>query len=741
MIAIMLIAISNIKAQDQIEGRVLELSENGNILPVFGANVYWEGTNLGTVTDIKGNYSIGIPSATTELKVSYVGYTFEREEIVDNKQIFYLKNSVGLDEVQVKGNVNTTKISIIDPINIQTISTEEIQKAACCNLSECFETNNTVDVSYSDGVSGIKKIQMLGLDGKYIQITSELIPLIRGAQRSYGLSYIPGSWIESIQIIKGAGSVVNGYESFTGQINVEYFQPDEDSGDKLNWNVYTNYSGKLENNLILTKQKGDWKSNLFTHVSYFNKEIDNHGYNNGGVQAGDGFLDMPKFKQLSLLNRWKYYGSEKYKFQINLRTVIEERDAGQITKDESIINPYLINIDNQLFQVYTKFGKIKSDAKSIGSQTSFTLHNKQANFGNKTYTVTQESFSFNIIEQNQLNVEHLLKYGGSYFADRFTENFEGRANIIHVSLENKGNPGVSYANKRVDLVTGLFAEHQYENEQINIITGLRADYYNIEDKIYYSPRLNVKYNSDDNTAIRFSAGKAFRISNVLSENMNFLASSRSIIIEDNLKPEIGWNYGFNISYCFYFLNNEATLNFDVYRTEFQNQIIVNIENPNELLFANLTGKSFSNVIQIDLDYSITDNVQMRLGYKKNKAISTFNGIEKQLPLQPEERGLINFSYKTNSDKWHIDITANYIGRSRLPEHDNFSSPFTLFNSQITRNWDNFSLYIGGENLTNFTQPNPIVDAENPFGNNFDASLIWGPVMGSNIYAGFRYNIP
>jgi len=732
MIAIVLIATINTKAQNKIKGKVLEISKNGEEIPIIGANVYWEGTTIGTATDLSGNYSIQeATSFPATLNVSFVGYTLDSKETIDNKYIFYMKPSIELDEVKVKGNVNTTRISTIDPINTQTLSTGEIQKAACCNLSECFETNNSVDVSYSDGVSGIKKIQMLGLDGKYIQITSELLPLIRGLQRSYGLSYTPGSWIESIQIIKGSGSVINGFESFTGQINLEYFKPEEGS-DKLNWNVYASSEGKLENNLILTKKKGDWRSNLFTHISYFDREIDHHGHSDQSNYAGDKFLDMPRIKQFSLLNRWRYYGSGKYRFQVNLRTVLEDRMAGQITTDETIVDPYTINVENQIIQLYTKLGKIRSDQKSIGSQTSFTLHNQDAIFGKNIYSGIQESFSFNIFEQNQLHENHILKYGASYYADRFTENFDG--NITEPYLNRK----------RIDLVTGIYTEYQFNNQKFNLISGLRADYYNLQNKIYYSPRINIKYNLGEGTAVRFSSGRAFRISNVLAENMNFLASSRNIIIGDNLIPEIGWNFGFNLSHCFYLFNKEGTLNLDIYQTVFEDQVVINIENQDELSFANLNGTSFANTIQIGLDYNMTNNLKMRLGYKKNKAVSTFNGVEKQLPLQAEERALINFSYKTKSDKLHLDITANYIGRSRIPEinsiTDNFSSSFTLFNSQITRKWNNFDVYIGGENLTNYTQPNPIIDAGNPLGTDFDASLIWGPVMGRNIYAGIRYKI-
>ena len=731
IIVIVLITIFNLKAQNQISGQVLEITSNGNFLPVFGANVYWEGTNVGTTTDINGNYSINeAESFPATLSVSYVGYTVEDNVLVDNQYIFYLKSSVDLDEVKIKGQQNTTKTSLLEPINIQTLSTDEIQKAACCNLSECFETNNSVDVSYSDAISGIKKIQMLGLDGSYVQITSELIPLVRGLQRSYGLTYIPGSWIESIQIIKGSGSVINGFESLTGQINVEYFKAEEDM-DRLNLNVYANGSGKIENNLIFTKKEGNWKSNLFTHVSYFDREIDHHGWHHDhSNHKGDNFLDMPKFKQFSVLNRWKYYGFEKYRFQINLRGTYEDRIAGQVTDD--IDNSYISTINNQLLQLYTKFGVIIDDKSSVGTQTSLTFHNQSAQFGDNLYRGKQESFSMNIIYQNQVHDNTLLKYGSSLFSDKFTENFDG--NIIE-PFDSK---------QRLDFVTGLFSEYQFNNQKLNVISGIRADYYNIENKMFYSPRINIKYNPGDRTALRISSGRAFRISNFLADNMQYLASSRQVIISDDIKPEVGWNHGLNYSYCFYFLNQEGTLNIDLYRTVFENQIVVNIEDKDELIFSNLDGNSFANVVQIDVDYNIFSNLNMRLGYKRNHSITTYNNEDKEIPLQPKERALVNLSYKNISDNWHFDITANYIGKSRIPDNfitsETFSSSFTLLNSQVTYKWNTYDVYVGAENMTNYTQPNPIIDSESPFGENFDASLIWGPVMGRNIYIGFRYNI-
>ena len=344
IIAIVLIANIKLTAQ-QIKGRVVEI-QDGIEVSLPGANVVWEGTHIGVTSNSEGFYVINQPQIfPATLVVTFVGYQTYKKEIKEWKHYhIVMKSSIDIDEVKVKGKINTTKFSVLDPINTQTISTGELQKAACCNLSESFSTNATVDVTFTDAVSGAKQIQMLGLDGVYTQITQENMPLIRGLTSSYGMSYVPGTWIESIQIIKGTGSVVNGFESFTGQINLEYFKPE--SAPKLFWNAYTNSEGKLENNLQFAKRNGDWKSNLFTHVSYFDKDIDKND---------DGFLDAPKLMQINVLNRWVYEGSDKYRLSLTARVLNEDRIGGQLPDLE---NPYKVEIHNDLIEVATKTGML-----------------------------------------------------------------------------------------------------------------------------------------------------------------------------------------------------------------------------------------------------------------------------------------------------------------------------------------------------------------------------------------------
>jgi outer membrane receptor for ferrienterochelin and colicins len=723
-----LIATINTKAQNKIKGRVVEQSKDGSEIPIPGANVYWEGTTIGVATNTEGFYLISEPEAyPATMLVSFVGYQTYKQVINEwGNYHIYITSSVELDEVKVKGKVNTTKISAINTLNIQTLSTGELEKAACCNLSESFSTNATVDVNFTDAVSGAKQIQMLGLDGVYAQITQENMPLIRGMSSAYGLNYVPGTWIESIQIIKGAGSVINGFESLAGQINLEYFKPE--SAPKLFWNMYYNSEGKLENNLQFAKKEGNWKSNLFTHVSYFDKEVDN---------SGDGFLDMPKTKQVNILNRWEYK-DRNYHIGFTARGLIEDRVGGTV-EDAPDSYDYDVNIHNDLVEFTSKTGLILPSlpGKSMGLQTSFRRHNQTADFGKNKYEGLQESAYINLIRQTYLgNTNHILKYGISYYADRYTESFNGNIDAF-------------FSDKvRVDLMTGIFSEYAFKwGESFNLVVGVRADYYNNTEEINYLPRLNMKYNPTEQTAIRFSAGRAFRVANILVENASLLASNRQITI-DNLNPETAWNYGANFTYCFYLFGREGTINMDAYRTVFENQVVVDIETPSELSFYNLEGESYANSMQFDLAYELFDRFDIKLAYKINDVHTTYKGEDRVAPLIPKNRALVNMAYATNFDKWKFDVTWNYIGESRIPTHlteteeltFGNSDSFYLINTQITKRFRKFDVYLGGENLLSYMQENPIIDAANPNSDVFDASLIYAPVMGITIYAGLRYKI-
>ncbi len=718
IIILLIVVCFNIETTAQnITGKVLEKTSDNRVAPIIGANVYWENTTVGTVTDKDGVYSIEeAPSFPATLLVSFIGYEVSEKEVLDGEYIFYLESSLELDEVDIKGKQNSSRFSTIGTLNVQTLNTQELEKAACCNLSESFETNATVDVSYNDGVSGVKKIKMLGLDGVYTQITQENMPLIRGLSSSFGLHYTPGPYIESIHIIKGVGSVVNGFESFTGQINLEYFKPN--CSDYIYYNIYGNAEGKIENNLRLVKRNGKWKSNLFLHHSYYGADIDNND---------DLFLDMPNTNQFNILNRWKYEG-EKIGAQFFVRGFIEEREGGTI---DSVAIPYEVEINNRLIEFSSKTGfrMPKKPGKSVGIQTSFRLHEMYTQYGANIYEGLQKSAYLNIMGQTFFTEKKdKLYYGLSFYADNFNNDLEklylptGPVAITLYSEE-------VYHENRTDIIPGIYSEYNYKwDELISLNLGMRADYYNKTDKIYAIPRINIKYNPNESTAIRISGGRALRISNFLSDNIFLLASNRNISIDTNLLPEIAWNYGINLTHCFYLNDREGTFNIDFYRTDFENQIVVDIEDQGILTFTNLSDipnySSFSNAIQFDLSYELFNRFDVKLAYKINNSKTSYLGGPTydfssllETPLLPKDRALINLAYSNRDADWLFDATWNYIGKSRIPMHElidaEYSDSFSLINCQVTKKVNNFDFYIGAENLLSYTQENPILDYDNP----------------------------
>ncbi|MGB0887414.1 MAG: TonB-dependent receptor [Vicingaceae bacterium] len=710
-------------AQKSITGTV----KDNNKETVALANIYWQNTTLGVVADENGKFSIAEPASyPASLIISFVGYqtdTITLKAYQKNLKII-LNNTIGLEEFEVAEKQSGTFINTIDPIQVETLTGKEFEKAACCNISESFETNASVDVNFTDAVSGTKKIQMLGLDGIYTQTQYENIPLIRGLSTAYGLTFVPGTQASSIQIKKGAGSVINGYESITGQINIELQKPDE--ADRLYLNLYGNTMSRGEINLQAAQKLNDkWSTMTMLHVS---DQSIKHDKNN------DNFHDHPLRTQYNVFNRWKYKGKKRM-FQAGFRAVYDDLSAGQIDANE--LEPlYYIGVKTKQFEAFTKNGFLfpEKPYKSIGFVNSFRIHNHESKYGQKTYDALQYSGYANLIYQTIIGTtDHKIKMGGSYVYDNYDKN-----------LNN------SYKFGKVESVPGAFVEYAYNDEKKTaLVLGLRADHHN-EFGAFITPRAHYKYNFTEKSAFRLSAGRGFRTANPIIENSGTMASARNIILNaNNLKPEIAWNYGTSITHLFSIAEKEMTFSLDYYYTDFTNQVVVDMENPREISFYNLDGKSFSHSLQAEYSVEITKALELKAAYKWYKIKTTYNGTLKDKPLTPKNRVLVNIGYITNFDKWKFDLTGHWFDVSRIPNtatnlSENVisqkSESYYTLNGQITRTFKKFEVYGGAENILDYKQDNPIIAANNPNGSNFDASMIWGPIMGRNIYFGLRYKI-
>ncbi len=716
-----------------LHGQVFVINEQGQreVLPY--ANLYFMSTSKGVISDSTGSFVIHKPHDVEEpaLIVSFVGYQTDTL-IIGHDQAHIeieMKKNLSLEEVKVVKNQATNISSKIELMPTQIITEAGLQKLACCNIGESFESNATIDVGFSDAVSGARKIRMLGLDGKYSQFMFENIPFLRTLETGFGLSHIPGPFMESIQVSKGTSSVLNGYESTTGQINVEYKKPVD--SELFFLNVFANTEGRYETNITSGLPINDkWSTGLFFHGSMQNMALDHNS---------DGFYDKPLTRQLNFLNRWDYEFSELGHLQFGFEVLDETRVGGQLDfegRDKSPDEIYGIDIDISKFRVYSKLGFAFPDKpyNSLGWINSFTLFDQQSLFGNRNYNGEVKSFYSNLIFQSIIrNTNHKITNGASFQYDGYDELF------IDIDQEQK------------EIVPGLFSQYTWSVPEKSVfMAGMRVDYNSLYG-LLLTPRLHWKYNLNEHYVFRSTFGKAYRSANIFSENQSLLASSRIFYISEEFDIERAWNYGASISRYFHLPNQrEASLTLDFYRTQFQNQVIVDLDHhTTEVHIFNLEGNSYSNSFQADLTGELLQGLDLTLAYRFNDVRVGYLDGTRQKPFIFRHKGLFTFTYSTPFDKWSFDLTNQYNGTSRIPstqsnpeefQREGRAPGFFIIHSQLTRRFKYFDLYTGVENLTGYRQENAIISPDNPFGQNFDATLIWGPLTGRMFYAGLRFKI-
>lgn len=626
--------------------------------------------------------------------------------------------------------------SSLTPVRTQVIGEKELFKAACCNLGESFETNPSVDVSYNDAVTGTKQIQLLGLAGAYTQLTVENMPGPRGLATAGGLAYIPGTWIENIQLTKGTGSVASGFESIAGQINIEEKKPQ--TAEKLLLNTYINEAGKTDVNLNLSHTiNAKWGTTLLLHDDFMaNKYMDeNH----------DGFRDLPTGNQFNIQNRWQYTNQKGLMAQIGVRVLRDDRTSGQLA-----FNPATDKLNTQVYGIglltkrYEAFGKLGyvfpgKKYKSIGLQVSTFSHTQNNYFGQTVYNAKQQNLYANLIYQSIIgNNNHKFRTGLSLQYDDYNEALN--ANTY----------------KRKETVPGAFFEYTWDaSTKFTIVAGIRAD----QNSLYggfITPRLNARYQPFTNTTLRFSAGRGQRTANIFAENLGWLISSRAINITGGaphgaygLQPEVAWNEGISIDQKFKLFNRDGNITVDFFRTDFVHQVVVDADkSASAVYFYNLQGRSYSNSLQAEVNYPVLKRLDLRLAYRLFDVNTTYHGELLQRALVAKQRAFASVHYETNN-QWKFDYTVQLTGQKRLPytgdnpaayQWPQYSPAYATMNVQASKTFNRWNIYAGVENLGNFYQKQLIIDAENPFSSHFDASMVWGPTFGRMLYAGFRYTI-
>ena len=615
-----------------------------------------------------------------------------------------------LDEVTVavrrKGTVRLSGVQ-----NGVSIGREELFRAACCNLGESFTTNPSVDVNYSDATTGAKQIKLLGLSGIYVQMLTENLPNFRGAASPYALDYVPGPWMQSIQVSKGTSSVRNGYESITGQIDIEYLKPDADEG--MTVNLYGNTMSRLEANADANVHLNQRLSTEL--LLHYQDDLTEHDAND------DGFMDQPSVRQWNLQNRWKWRG-DSYLFHGGIALIKEKRDGGQTAHHMPHgIHLYTTAVETNCYEAYMKHAFIlnQEHATNVAFMGNASLHQMDASFGHKNYSVDERNAYLQLLFETNFTKQHNLSTGLSYNHD-------------HLDTEGTEN------------VYGAYAQYTYNlNDMLVAMAGLRADHSNLHGT-FVTPRMHLKLTPHEIVSLRLSAGKGYRTPHALAENTYLLASGRQLVIEP-LKQEEAWNYGASASLYIPIAHKTLKLNLEYARTDFSQQTVVDYDSdPTQIRLTNLDGKSYSNTFQIDASYPLFEGFEMTAAWRWNDVKTTYGGRLLEKPLNSCYKGLVSASYKTPLGLWQFDVTLQLNGGGRMPTPvdglwANSFPAYEQLSAQVTRWFRHFSIYIGGENLTGYRQRQTIVNAADPWSTTFDPIMIWGPVHGALGYVGIRMN--
>lgn len=650
-----------------------------------------------------------------------------------------------LKEVVVRNRAGRVK-KINRADNSELITQSELRLAACCNLGESFTTNPSVDVDYADAATGAEQIKLLGLSGTYVQMLTENIPNLRGAASLYGLGYIPGPWMQSIQVSKGASSVKNGYESLTGQINVELKKPQADQSVAVE--AFSNHEGMAQidaaANLHLSPR---WSAGLLAHGEHSFTGHDNNG---------DGFLDMPRVTQLNAMNRWAYI-SDSYLFQAGVKFLTETRRGGQrgdhshggggtnadnANSSDTHAIPYLIDIDTKRVEAFAKNAYIfdPDNSGNVALITSAIWHEQDAAYGMREYDVIQRTLYASLMFERNWGDYHALSAGLSFNYDHYRQHFR---------LDRLGTMPTESANEP-EAVSGAYAQYTLDiDSRYLLMLGLRYDYSSLWGSMV-TPRMHFRWNPDGRWSLHVSAGRGYRTPHVLAENSYVMASSREIIIDPDIRQEDGWNFGGGISSSLPLWGRTLSLSAEYYHTRFRHQLVADFSaSPHQVHFSNLKGRSYSNTLQLEATYPIIEELKATIAYRLTDVkVDYGRGLEEK-PLTGRWKGLFTAAWSPMMGLWQFSATLALNGGGRMPTpytladgtpswSDKFGT-FPTLNAQITRNFRHWAIYAGGENLTGYKQKNPIVAAAAPWSDEFDATMVYGPVTGARFYIGIRYN--
>lgn len=761
-------ACGTLRAQE-IRGVVLG-SDNQ---PLLGASVFWEGTTVGTGTNVSGEFSLHRVKGYDRLIASYLGFvndTLRVEPGAERINFVLRPDGMEVEDVVVEGTMSGNFVKRDGIAKNEMISFAGLCKMACCNLAESFENSASVTVGYSDAISGARQIKMLGLAGTYTQILDENRPIMRGLSAPYGLSYTPGMWLNSIQVSKGIASVTAGHEAITGQINLEHRKPTDE--ERLFVNLYLDDELRPEANIStafpVTKNK------KLSSVILLHGSMDTHVRDMD--HNGDGFLDLPKADQINIANKWLYTADNGAQIRWGWKYVRENRLGGMADYKKSLYDRmirsvftdeplYGSEIRNRGANAYFKIGMPvgpsvydRDEQDEMRSNFAFVVDydhfDEDSYFGLNTYEGSENTLSANLMYNHYFTYRSSLIVGAQAHMQSFDEGLWNRM----PDFADKKITDYYTDMDRDENEVGAYAEYTYSiRDKFSLVAGVRGDYNTFYEKWYLTPRGQVRWNITPTTTFRASAGLGYRSTNVITDNIGILATGRRIVLPEDFRHfdrmEKALTVGGSLTQTFDLIRPDAaTLSFDYFRTQFYNSVIADQERDAQNIYIyNTDGRSYTDTFQIDFSWTPVERLDIFATYRYTDSSMTLDRpdggrVQVERPLVSRYKALLNIQYATRFRRWTFDATAQLNGPMRLPSQTGdptvteLSPKYPVFFAQVSRKIKKLDLYLGCENIGNYKQEHPILAADHPFSTAFNSSVVWGPLMGRKFYIGLRWNL-
>ena len=738
--------------------------------PLVGASVYWEGTTIGASTDAEGAFLLHRVKGYDNLVASYLGFVNDTLHVANGAERieFALRaDGVELEDVVVEGNLSGNFVKRDGIVKNEMISFAGLCKMACCNLAESFENSASVTVGYSDAISGARQIKMLGLAGTYTQILDENRPIMRGLSAPYGLSYTPGMWLNSIQVSKGVASVTAGHEAITGQINLEHRKPTDD--ERLFVNLYLDDELRPEANVStafpVSKNK-KLSSVILLHGS-MDTDVRKMDHND------DGFRDLPLADQLNIANKWLYAADNGTQIRWGWKFVQENRLGGMLDYKNSMRDQMREKWDqpgtlygskirnrgaNGYFKIGTPVGPSVYDPdekdemrSNLAFVADFDHFNENAYFGLNDYKGNENALAMNLMYNHYFTYRSSLIVGAQAQLQYYRESLANNTPWIEAAKSR------FYDFDRSEQEVGAYAEYTYAvKDNFSIVAGVRGDYNAFYDKFFVTPRGHIRWNITPSTTLRGSAGLGYRSTNVITDNIGILATGREIVIPDFdgfNRLEKALTVGGSLTQTFGLVSaDDATLSFDYFRTQFYNSVIADQEyNADQILLYNSDKRSYTDTYQIDFSWTPVERLDIFATFRYTNSEMTIDRPDGttarvERPLVSKYKTLLNIQYATKFRRWVFDATAQLNGPARIPTQigdladDKYSPRYPMFFAQVSRKIGKFDIYVGCENIADYRQHDPILNADNPFSTGFNSMNVWGPLMGRKFYAGLRFNL-